>query len=343
MALKKEQINHILRKYDEKQLKNRRELQERENEIFSTIPAIRELEQELASNAVKATKQSLLGYSNALEELKNQNQSLKEAKIALLTANGYPADYLTLKYNCPDCKDTGYITNDTWLDEEHILLSKNKCHCFKQAVVDLLYTQSGIQNAIERENFSTFSYDYFSRTYIDQSIGISAYDNAINAVSKCETFIKNFDQSHENLLIYGNTGVGKTFLTNCIAKELLSSAHIVIYLTAFQLFDILERRKFSKAEQDYDLEEKFQGILNCDLLIIDDLGTELSNSFINSQLYLVINERLLTKKSVIISTNLPLDDLSKHYSERIFSRIASNYIMVKMFGEDIRLKKAFAP
>lgn len=343
MALKKEQINHILRKYDEKQLKNRRELQERENEIFSTIPAIRELEQELASNAVKATKQSLLGYSNALEELKNQNQSLGEAKIALLTANGYPADYLTLKYNCPDCKDTGYITNDTWPDEEHILLSKNKCHCFKQAVVDLLYTQSGIQNAIERENFSTFSYDYFSRTYIDQSIGISAYDNAINAVSKCETFIKNFDQSHENLLIYGNTGVGKTFLTNCIAKELLSSAHIVIYLTAFQLFDILERRKFSKPEQDYDLEEKFQGILNCDLLIIDDLGTELSNSFINSQLYLVINERLLTKKSVIISTNLPLDDLSKHYSERIFSRIASNYIMVKMFGEDIRLKKAFAP
>ena len=343
MALKKEQINHILRKYDEKQLKNHRELQDRENEIFSTIPAIRELEQELASNAVKATKQSLLGDNNALDELKTQNQGLKEAKIALLTANGYPADYLDLKYNCNDCKDTGYITNEIWPDEEHILLSKNKCHCFKQAVVDLLYTQSGIQDAIARENFATFSYDYFSRSYIDESIGISSYENAINAVSKCQTFIKNFDQQHENLLIYGNTGVGKTFLTNCIAKELLSSAHIVIYLTAFQLFDILEKRKFGKADEDYDLEEKFQGILNCDLLIIDDLGTELTNSFINSQLYLVINERLLTKKSVIISTNLPLDDLSKHYSERIFSRIASNYIMVKMFGEDIRLKKAFAP
>ena len=161
----------------------------------------------------------------------------------------------------------------------------------------------------------------------------------VHIVASCQNFIQNFDQKFENILLYGNSGAGKTFLSNCIAKELIESAHTVIYLTAFELFDILEKHKFSKTKED-TIEEQFEGILDCDLLIIDDLGTELANSFTNSQLYTCLNERLLSEKSTIISTNLSLDDLSEQYSERIFSRIVSSYTILKLFGTDIRIKKA---
>lgn len=343
MALKNSQINCILREYDRKQQEDRRQLRERQEEIYRILPAIQEIEQELASNAVEATKLTLAGDDSAIENLREKNQGLMEAKNALLASHGYSPDYLNLSYFCPDCKDTGYITKHIWQDEDHILLSSNKCHCFKQAVVDLLYSQSGIRSAIEQENFSTFSYDYFSQEYVDRNLGISSYENIVRAVATCQDFIQNFDKNFQNILFYGNAGVGKTFLSNCIAKELLNSSHTVIYLTAFQFFDILERHKFNRTENSSDIEEKFQGIMDCDLLIIDDLGTELTNSFSNSQLYLCVNERLLTKRSTIISTNLSLDELRNLYSERIFSRIASNYTIIKLFGEDIRLKKTFAP
>ena len=162
-------------------------------------------------------------------------------------------------------------------------------------------------------------------------------------VRECLSFIKNFNDSSSNLLIYGNPGVGKTFLTNCIARELLNTAHTVLYLTAFQLFSILEKNTFEKSKEDYETSEQFNGIMNCDLLIIDDLGTELNSGFVSSQLYLIINERYLSRKSTIISTNLSLDDMKRLYNERVFSRITSNYKLLKIVGDDIRLKKVNAP
>jgi DNA replication protein DnaC len=154
-----------------------------------------------------------------------------------------------------------------------------------------------------------------------------------------KSFIQNFGTSYENLLIYGNTGVGKTFLSNCIAKELLDAGHTVIYLTSFQLFEILEKYKFNTAENYEEIRNRFEYILDCDLLIIDDIGTELNNTFITSQLYQCINERHLKQKSTIISTNLSFDQLKNNYSERIFSRISSHYKLLKIIGDDIRLQK----
>lgn len=339
MPLKNEQYNQILREYDKRQLENHRILREKQDAIYEAIPALKELDHAIASNATKAIKLSLLGDEDALKRLRSDNKELSENKKALLMAHGYPQDYLTLTYTCPDCKDTGYITDEVWPDEDHILLSKNKCHCFKQAIVDLLYHQSNIRNAIEKENFATFSYDYFDQDFVDPASGITSYENMVDIVAFCQRFIQNFDTKFENILLYGNSGAGKTFLSNCIAKELIESAHTVIYLTAFELFDILEKHKFSKTN-DYTIQEQFEGILDCDLLIIDDLGTELANSFTNSQLYTCLNERLLSEKSTIISTNLSLDDLAEQYSERIFSRIASGYTILKLFGRDIRIKKA---
>ncbi len=328
MALKNYQYNKILREYDTKQLQNKHNLDIRTEEVYRVIPELKEIDDEVVTCAVQSAKLLLMGDNKPLSKLKKITEEASSKRIALLVEHGYPEDYLLSKYHCSDCKDTGYIGNE-------------KCHCFKQAIVNIVYSQSNIKTAIERENFISFSYDYYSEDYVDPSTRMTPRDNIKKVVEVCRHYIEDFDKEYNNLLLYGNTGVGKTFLANCIAKELLDRAHTVIYLTAFQLFDILEKSKFGKGEDNFEFRNQFDYILDCDLLIIDDLGTELNNSFINVQLYLCINERFLRRKSTIISTNLSLDNINTVYSERVFSRLASNYSLLKIVGEDIRLKKLF--
>jgi len=330
MGLKNFQYNKVMREYDAKQLRNRHNVEDKYKRIIEAIPSLRELDNCIAEESVAVTKLALRGDTKAIEELRQKIKELSKEKENLLVANGYPADYLTPDYDCPICKDTGYV-------------GREKCQCFKQAIVDLLYSQSNMRAAIETENFETFSYDYYDKSYVEPTTKLTPYDNMRKVVRECVNFIKNFDNQFDNLLFYGNTGVGKTFLSNCIARELIRTSRTVIYLTSFQLFDILEKNKLKKGDDDFEIQEQFSGILDCDLLIIDDLGTELNNSFISSQLYLVINERILSQKSTIISTNLSLDELNRQYSERIFSRITSNYKLLKIVGEDIRLKKVISP
>ncbi|HHT88508.1 MAG TPA: ATP-binding protein [Clostridiales bacterium] len=328
MALKNDQYNQILREYDERRFRNKRELDKRIQEAYGAIPKLKELEDELISLSARSGRLALFGDTEALDELKKKSDRLIEQQKKLLVDNGYPEDYLRIRYQCSRCKDTGFIGNE-------------KCRCFKQAIADMIYEGSNLKSVLERENFSTFSFKYYSDDYIDESIGLSPLSNMQKIVAGCKSFIRHFDKKHDNLLFLGNTGVGKTFLANCIAKELLDRGYTVIYLTAFRLFDILEKYKFGK-EDDNSLTaaNQFEYILDCDMLIIDDLGTELSNSFTTSQLYLIINERLLRQKSTLISTNLSLDNLNANYSERIYSRIISNYCIRRIVGEDIRLQKA---
>lgn len=331
MPLKNYQYNSILREYDARRLKNHRELEERKSRLYHDIPELSEIDSAIISGSIDSAKLSLRGNSAALENLKARNEELSAKKTALITAHGFPADYLKPHYICPDCQDTGFIGTE-------------KCHCFRQAVVDVLYAQSNMRRTAAQENFEHFSYSFYSDSYVDETIHQTPLANIKRVVAAAKDFIRSFDQAHDNLLIYGNTGVGKTFLSNCIAKELLSAGHTVIYLTAFQLFDILERYKFNKTdsleERNYqETANQFSYILDCDLLIIDDLGTEMNNTFITSQLYLCINERLLGQKSTIISTNLSFEQLKNNYSERIFSRIASSYTFLKIVGEDIRIQQ----
>lgn len=330
MGLKNFQYNKILREYDERQIANRHALEKKHEIAYKAIPQLHDFDVSIAEQSVASAKLALSGDQEAVKKLKDKIKELSSEKEALLTAHGFPKDYLTPNYQCPICKDTGYV-------------GREKCQCFKQAIVDLLYSQSNIKKAIEIENFNTFSFDYYDKNYIDETTKLSPYDNMKKVVTDCISFIKNFDDSYDNLLIYGNPGVGKTFLTNCIARELLNTAHTVIYLTAFQLFSILEKHTFDKSKEPYEVEEQFNGIMNCDLLIIDDLGTELNSGFISSQLYLIINERYLSRKSTIISTNLSIEDMKRLYNERVFSRITSNYKLLKIVGDDIRLKKVIAP
>ncbi len=327
MRLDNAQYNSIIRQYEEQQSYNRQALNERVDEVYDRIPAIRELNEQLASESIRLTKLSLLNKDVPSPDIEGLTRSITAQKEALLSSYGYPSDYLELQYKCPDCKDTGY-TDDN-----------EKCHCFKQKIVELLYSTSNLHSTLNRENFSTFSYAYYNDQYTDPVLNKTPLENIKRVVSEAKEFIDNFSYPYNcrNLLIYGNTGVGKTFLINCIAKELIDRFYNVLYLTAIHLFDILERYKFSNDKftlsQDYDM------ILDCDLLIIDDLGTELSTTFTNSQLYMCINERHLRGKSTVISTNLSFEALKSAYSERIFSRIVENYTLMKIIGDDIRIGK----
>ena len=326
MALKNYQFNTILREYDNRRLQSKFELDRRRDLVYGKIPELTQIDQELVHDSIARAKLSLQNDANALDGLKEKNELLKKKKEALILAAGIPIDYLQPQYTCPHCQDTGYIGND-------------KCSCFKQAIVNLLYSQSNVQDAIKYENFSTFSYRYYNDYQQDEILKKTPYKNIQDVLLNVKSFIQNFGSSYDNLLIYGNTGVGKTFLSNCIAKELLDAGHTVIYLTAFQLFEILEKYKFNTAENYEEIRNRFEYILDCDLLIIDDIGTELNNTFVTSQLYQCINERHLNQKSTIISTNLSFDQLKNNYSERIFSRISSHYKLLKIIGDDIRLQK----
>lgn len=328
MALKNDQYNQILRDYDSRMLQNKHKLDQRIKEAYEKIPMLQDLEEQLITLSAQSGRMALRGDDTMLLQLKEQIAALKATEEELLLANGFSADYLQMQFQCSKCKDTGYINNV-------------KCNCFKQAIADLMYSDSNIKDILNKENFKKFSFQYYSDDFVDEALGLSPLSNMQKVVAGCRSFIKHFNKKHDNLLLLGNTGVGKTFLANCIAKELLDLGYTVIYLTAFRLFDILEKNKFSKDEESsYAASNQFDYILDCDLLIIDDLGTELNNSFTNSQLYLIINERLLRQKSTIISTNLSLPNINTIYGERVFSRIASSYNAQRIIGEDIRLYKA---
>lgn len=328
MPLSNSQYDEIMRDYDKRQLHNRHLLDTRRDEVFRKLPRIKEIDALVASSAVEQARLYLNGDTSAVSALKAKLDSLRGEKKQLLSDHGYPLDYLEPVYTCRDCRDSGYRDG-------------KKCHCFTQAVIDTVYAQSNIRGVLARENFDTFSYDYYSDEDISTTTGLSSLTTAQNAVRECRNFIKDFDSRHGNLLIYGKTGVGKTFLSNCVAKELLEKGRSVIYFTAFQLFDILSRGVFDK---DADAITAHQNIFDCDLLVIDDLGTELSNAFTTSQLFLCVNERLLRSKSTIISTNLSLNQIVEIYSERTFSRLCDAYTLIHLFSRvDIRIQKRKKP
>ena len=325
MGITNTQYNTIMRDYQRQQALNRQEQNERVEEIYGRFPEFSEIDAQIASVSTSCARALLQDGSCSVEDLRGSIARLSKRKTEILRAAGYPADYLELRYRCRDCQDTGYIGTE-------------KCHCFRQAIIDLLYMQSNLREILKTENFSTFSMDYYSRRITDPVTGLTAAQTARRAVDECKRFVRDFDHKFENIFLYGDTGLGKTFLSHCIAQELLNSTHSVIYFSAFRLFELFADSAFGRKD-DAKQNELEQHIFECDFLIIDDLGTELVNSFVSSQLFLVLNERILRRKSTLISTNLALSTFADTYSERVFSRISSNYIMLKLIGDDIRLQK----
>ena len=325
MALSNSQYDAIMREYGRQQIENHHKLEERRQEIYARLPVVRQLEAEIAERSVACAKKLLEGDKGVLDRLKEDLRDLREQKALIIRAAGYPDDYLELHYRCPDCRDTG-------------LIDGRKCHCFLQAQMKLLHAQSNLEDVLERENFNALSYEYYDDTEILPQLGITNAAYMRRVVAGCREFVRDFDKKHDNLLFTGSTGVGKTFLTNCIARELMDDFHSVIYLTASDLFDVFSRNKFDYDNAE-DMKDMYRFILDCDLLIIDDLGTELNNSFTSSQLFYCINERMNMSRSTIISTNLTLARLRDSYTDRVTSRIMSGYRIIPLYGGDIRLLK----
>ncbi len=319
MALSNLQYDRIIHNYEERQTKNRHLLEERTAYVCQQVDGYRELCESIASISVSQGKKLLEGDENALSDLKNTLEKLSARKKDLLISAGLPEDYLQPIYDCPDCKDTGYQDGQ-------------KCHCFKQAVIDFLYEQSGIRDMLEQENFSTLSYDYY------QGEDLTLFRKN---VATCKNFIKSFSTDYHNLFFYGTVGTGKSFLSGCVARELIEAGYSVIYFSAAGLFETLSRNMY-----DYNSKEEFrklhEDLHGCDLLIIDVLGNEYMNNATASLFFSLLNERHLNKKATIISTNLFLEDIQNRYSERIFSRIMSNYTICKFTGSDIRHKRRLA-
>lgn len=326
MSLTRAQYDEIFRTYNQRQLDNRHKLEIKLNEVYSKIPRIVEINDHIASLSISYAKKLLGDGSANLSPYKNLIKQLTKEKEELLLAGGFTKDYLETSYVCNDCKDTGYI-------------GAEKCHCFKQEIVNFLYSQSNIRKILEIENFSTFSFQYYSDNQVNNITGSTPLHNIKKVVEICKNFIQNFNKPCQNLFFYGESGVGKSFLCNCIAKELIEQSYSVIYLSAIRLFEILADITFKNNHNGSGTHYNMKHLVECDLLIIDDLGTELTNSFTNSGLFNCINERCLNQKSVIISTNLSISELQKNYSERTFSRITSNYTLLKIYGDDIRVKK----
>lgn len=324
MALKNSQYYAIMRNYENIRLKNHDKQTARLNEVYRKLPEYKSLDESISILSVQYGKKLLNGDDKALASLKEELEILRSSKKSLLVSAGFPEDYLEPIYSCPDCQDTGYIDNQ-------------KCHCFRNAIIKLLFEQSNIREFPSEASFDHFSLDFYSTSLYDKTTGRSARAMMEDTLKICHSFIDNFGTDFRNLFLYGNVGVGKTFLSTCIAREIMKKEFSVLYFSAPQLFNVLSQMKFEK--DNPDAQNMGNYVLSCDLLIIDDLGTEYTNAFIVTQFFTCINERLLHRKSTIISTNLSLESIADLYTERAFSRITSSYTLLKITGDDIRIKK----
>ncbi|KMT21863.1 ATP-binding protein [Clostridium cylindrosporum] len=320
----KSNITEILEEYESLRLRNENLQRQRIEEVYTRLPVIRDIDSkissigfEIASSIFKLSKEGI-DAEEFISNKRKEIESLKQEKAVILTENGFAHDYMDINYKCSKCKDTGYV-------------DAKKCNCFKQKLINLYYKQSNLTNVLQRENFTTFKMDYYS-TVKSETYGVSPRDNIMEISARCVDFCETFDNNNTNLLFTGSTGLGKTFLCNCIAMEVLKKGKSVVYNTSSTLIDNIRNIKYSDTDKS-----KLDYTLNCDLLIIDDLGTENITQSSQSEIFNIINERILRRKKTIISTNLSLDELQVKYHQRIVSRIFGNFDIFEFFGQDIRI------
>ncbi len=324
-------LNTLLKEYEKKKFNAELKFENAKSSFYKLHPDLSEINDKLNSTALDISKAILNGDFDLENKLKQDFEILKSKKDNLLKNINIPIEAKEPIYECPICKDTGYIT----LDNNKTVL----CNCIKQKIFDIDFNKSNIGN-LDKENFDNFNLDLYSDTVDVKKYNakISPRQNIINIKEIATNFIDNFDDPDEkNLLFLGNTGLGKTFLSNCIAKEVLDNKKTVLYQTSPIMLDNIIDYRFGKS----DLKEVYDNIINVDLLVIDDLGAESLNSFKITELFNIINARLLSTnnnvRKTIISTNLNMNNLFETYGERIFSRLASYYNICRFFGDDIRL------
>ena len=301
----------------------------RKREIYARIPKIEELENRLSSTGMMLLtriSENETTPEEAVSRLMAENREIAEEINSLLTQNGYSSNYLEPPFYCPVCSDTGYN-------------SENKlCSCLRNEINARALKEANLTAHMAGQTFDKFDLSYYDNE-IKSSAGIGARENASSILRVARDFADNFDHKDTNLLFYGPSGLGKTFLSSAIATDLLKKGKDVLYISANSLFPALENMHFGRGD-DRGAYIAARA-LESDLLILDDLGAEFITQFTTSELFRIMNQRLLSGKKMVFSTNLTLAEIESNYSERIVSRIIGNFETLRFFGEDIRKKKKY--
>ncbi len=318
MSYNPENYKRIAAIYKDKNLRAKEKAEERRRELHERLPQLREIDRALSTTGLRIMREALNGKEGLAERIKGLeegNALLLEARKEILRAAGYPEDYSAVKYECDICMDVGYIDG-------------RMCKCMKRALTLAGYESSGVLKLIEKQNFETFSLDYYAG---------EERANMERVLARCKQYAAGFDGVHmKNLLFIGTTGLGKTHLSSAIAKIVVENGHDVVYESAQKIFADFEAEKFGKAAPGEDRTSRY---LSAELLIIDDLGTEMTSTFTVSCLYNLINTRLIAEKSMIISTNVRKEELLDKYSDRITSRLFGEFDICVFKGKDVRSQK----
>lgn len=327
MTFQKDILSDVLRDLEKTRMAHEQKLSEHRQEVYARVPRIRQIDTALQSTAAAVIRASLEAGEDptaAVAALRENNLTLQAERRQLLLSLGLPADYLTLRYDCPACSDQGYI-------------GSRPCECLKARYAKKLTEQLSTVLPIQDQNFESFRLDYYPNTP-DSRIGMSARACMEMNFSRCRHYAETFTRNAPNLLLYGSAGLGKTFLSTSIAKVVSERGFSVAYDTAIDILGSYETAKFGGG----DLEAAKSAIHRCeaaDLLIMDDLGTELSTAFSTSAFYHLLNTRLMSHRPMIINTNLLPDRFESQYSAAIASRLLGEFIPLRFLGEDIRQKK----
>lgn len=325
-------LRKLLAEYNEKRNKAIFDANKRKLEIYKKFPDIEKIDNEISSSSINQIQDILNNPDkNKVEDLKNNIKKLKAKKSTILKKHNITKADFEPHFECKKCKDTGYIK----------VGDKNEfCSCIKQRLYNIQYNSSNIYD-LANQNFKNFKLTCYSNDVDEEKYGqsLSPRANMEKIIKICNNFIENFESpTQNNLLFCGSPGLGKTFLSSCIANELIQNGKTVLYQTATQMIDSIINSKFGKFDSEFS-----NTICNVDLLIIDDLGTETPNKMKIDELFFIINQRLLNQNNhitkTIISTNLLMPDLYNVYDERICSRLVGNYDICLFYGEDIRIKK----
>ncbi len=298
------------------------ENQQNLDHAYATVPRLREIDRQLRMNmsgAIAAVFASGGDVQNAMQEAREKNLNLQLERAELIAAN-FPAGFLDEGPICDTCGGSGYI-------------GSTMCECLAELCRQ--EQKKELTFLMGQERFEQFRLDYYPDR-IDPKLGVNIRTVMEKTLNTCRRYAINFSEKSPNLLFSGDTGLGKTFLSACIARTVADSGYSVVYESANHLFSNLEMAKFHPEQISRTETAKYTA---CDLLIVDDLGTEMPGQFVTSAFYALVNDRLIAGKPTIISTNLTVDELSRRYSPQILSRLRGNYIRVPFLGDDIRVKK----
>ena len=333
MNLSIENYNHILQIYENTRLSNEKILSKRYAEVTNKLPRIAEINLAISNLYIAQAKKNISSKKSNFDSSDTMFNALlsklEDEKRTLLINNGYDETYLDKIFTCKLCNDTGYING-------------KPCSCFQKNIIKYILNKENNPFLTDEVSFNEFNLDYYPSNYIYKNINKTPREIATISLERATTFCLNFDKNYRNLLITGDTGVGKTYLASAISTAITKRGFFVMYLSSIELFEQLNiyrysyNDKYSKDEISKSLLIK-SGLDKCDLLIIDDLGSEINQTTTNSELYNIIEKRDHLKKSTIITTNLSLENIKSIYSERIYSRIYKNYDRIILVGDDIRI------